>query len=65
MNSGAGHDAMVFGKLLPTAMIFIPSQKGISHNPMENTSTEDLEAGFRVLRRVAMLLSAHEYCLKG
>ena len=30
MNSGAGHDAMVFGKLLPTAMIFIPSQKRAS-----------------------------------
>ncbi len=38
MNSGAGHDSMVFGKVFPTAMIFVPSIGGISHNPAEATT---------------------------
>lgn len=54
MSSGAGHDAMVFAEYLPTAMIFVPSENGISHNPAEYTSPEDLEAGFRVLRNLIM-----------
>lgn len=33
MNSGAGHDAQVFGLYLDTVMLFIPSQDGISHSP--------------------------------
>ena len=60
MNSGAGHDAMVFGKKVPTAMIFVPSCKGISHNPLEYTSTEDLYAGFRVLCRTVVTLANPE-----
>lgn len=57
MNSGAGHDAMVFAKVLPTAMIFIPSCKGISHNPLEFTREEDLKAGFMVLRRMLSMMA--------
>ncbi|MDR1702004.1 MAG: Zn-dependent hydrolase, partial [Sporomusaceae bacterium] len=38
MNSGAGHDAMIMAELTPTGMIFIPCQKGISHNPEEYAS---------------------------
>ena len=36
MQSGAGHDAMNMVELGPTALIFIPSKDGISHNPMEH-----------------------------
>ena len=45
MNSGAGHDAQVFSATVPACMIFIPSQKGISHSPLEYTKPEDLGAG--------------------
>ncbi|WP_440109137.1 Zn-dependent hydrolase [Paenibacillus sp. QZ-Y1] len=49
MSSGAGHDSQIFQPVCPTAMIFVPSQKGISHNPLEYTAEEDLIRGFRVL----------------
>jgi len=45
MHSGAGHDAQIFGPRLPTGMIFVPSIGGISHNPAEDTKTEDLVQG--------------------
>lgn len=49
MYSGAGHDSCATNKVIPTAMIFVPSRNGISHNPEEHTEPEDLELGFRVL----------------
>lgn len=49
MPSGAGHDAMHIAKLCPTGMIFVPCERGISHNPAENATPEDLAAGARVL----------------
>lgn len=57
INSGAGHDAMVFAKAIPTAMIFIPSCRGISHNPLEFTKEEDLKAGFMVLRQMLSIMA--------
>ena len=33
ITSGAGQDAQMLARLCPTAMIFVPSVKGISHNP--------------------------------
>ncbi|GAA0376799.1 Zn-dependent hydrolase [Caldalkalibacillus horti] len=39
--SGAGHDAMILGKHVPTAMLFVRSKEGISHNPREWTSLND------------------------
>jgi len=47
--SGAGHDAMVLGRYVPAAMIFIPSAGGISHSPAEHSSPEEVELGMRVL----------------
>ena len=47
--SGAGHDAQMLARVCPTAMIFVPSANGISHNPSEYTSPEELEAGANVL----------------
>lgn len=52
LNSGAGHDAMLFADRIPTAMIFVPSRGGISHNPLEYTALEDLQAGAAVLCRM-------------
>lgn len=49
MPSGAGHDAMNMARLTPTGMIFIPCRQGISHNPDEYASPEDIAAGVDIL----------------
>ncbi|MEG0378643.1 MAG: M20/M25/M40 family metallo-hydrolase, partial [Eubacterium sp.] len=49
MHSGAGHDSQIFAPRVNTAMIFVPSIKGISHNPAEETATEDLKQGIEAL----------------
>lgn len=49
MTSGAGHDAQMLARICPTAMIFVPSVGGISHNPAEHTDPADLIAGANVL----------------
>ena len=54
MPSGAGHDAMHMATLCPTAMIFVPSHNGISHNPLEYTDWQDIEAGVKVLQQVVL-----------
>ena len=56
MTSGAGHDAQMMSKICPTAMIFVPSYKGISHNPAEFTEDEDLVKGTSVLLDVVTKL---------
>ena len=50
MHSGAGHDAQIFADYVPTGMIFVPSIKGISHNPEEHTETPDLVQGIEALK---------------
>ena len=47
--TGAGHDACNIAKFLPTTMIFVPCEGGISHNEIETAKPEDLEAGCNVL----------------
>ena len=47
--SGAGHDAQMFAPHCPTAMIFAPSYKGISHNINEYTSPEQVTNAANVL----------------
>ena len=47
--SGAGHDACNTALVVPTGMIFVPCEKGISHNEEENARPEDLAAGCDVL----------------
>jgi N-carbamoyl-L-amino-acid hydrolase len=49
MTSGAGQDAQMLARICPTAMIFVPSVDGISHNPKEFTPGSDLAAGANVL----------------
>lgn len=60
MPSGAGHDAQMFARVCPTAMIFVPSVDGISHNPAEYTSPEDLIAGSDILLHVMYRLAQKE-----
>lgn len=57
MNSGASHDAQMMARLCPTAMIFVPSQGGISHNPREHTEPAALKAGAQLLLRAALRLA--------
>jgi len=47
--SGAGHDAMVLGRIIPAGMLFVPSIGGRSHDVTENTADADIVAGCRVL----------------
>ena len=47
--SGAGHDAMSLGKIVPTAMIFVPSIGGASHVHEERTADRDLLLGVEAL----------------
>jgi N-carbamoyl-L-amino-acid hydrolase len=49
MPSGALHDATNVSRVLPSAMLFVPSIGGISHNPDEDTKRPDLEAGLLAL----------------
>ncbi len=54
MPSGAGHDAQMFAPNCPTAMIFVPSKDGISHNIREHTDKAHLQAGADVLLQVVL-----------
>lgn len=47
--SGAGHDAVYVARRCPTAMIFVPCERGISHNEIENADPSHLHAGTNVL----------------
>lgn len=48
--SGAGHDAMVFPPLCPTAMLFVRcGNNGISHHPDETMTAEDAEVATAAL----------------
>lgn len=52
MVSGAGHDAMHLARVAPTAMLFIPCERGISHHPAEFASPSDVANGARLLAAV-------------
>ncbi|WP_201834757.1 Zn-dependent hydrolase [Microvirga zambiensis] len=58
MTSGAGHDAQMIARIAPSAMIFVPSIGGISHNPREYTPEHDLVAGANILLDVVARLTA-------
>jgi beta-ureidopropionase / N-carbamoyl-L-amino-acid hydrolase len=58
--SGAGHDAQMFAPHCPTAMVFVPSVGGISHNVREFTAPEDLRAGAEVLLQAVLYLANGE-----
>ncbi len=54
MPSGAGHDAQMLARVCPTAMVFVPSVNGLSHNIAEYTNPADIEAGANVLLQVVL-----------
>lgn len=60
MPSGAGHDSQIFADFVPTAMLFVPSIGGISHNTNEETEIKDLVKGIEVLKDVLYELAYKE-----
>jgi len=58
MTSGAGQDAQMLARICPSAMIFVPSIGGISHNPLERTEPRHLQLGADVLLRTLLTLTA-------
>jgi N-carbamoyl-L-amino-acid hydrolase len=56
--SGAFHDANFIADLAPAGMIFVPCAQGISHNPAEYATPEDLAAGARVLAATLVALAS-------
>ncbi len=57
MPSGALHDATNVSRLMPVAMLFVPSINGISHDFAEDTAESDLIAGLRVLEHAVAELN--------
>ncbi|HEX5485581.1 MAG TPA: hydantoinase/carbamoylase family amidase, partial [Limnobacter sp.] len=57
LTSGAFHDAMYLADHCPTAMIFVPSVNGISHNAAEETDLKDLVLGAQALAYAVVALA--------
>jgi allantoate deiminase len=57
MVSGAGHDAMIMAAKVPSAMIFLRSPGGISHDPAESVDVSDvakaIDCGLHLLEQLA------------
>jgi allantoate deiminase len=57
MVSGAGHDAMILAERVPSAMVFLRTPGGISHDPAESVATDDvakaIECGLHLLDQLA------------
>ena len=49
LNSGAGHDALLISRKVPTAMLFVPSKNGRSHCPEEYSKPENLAKAVQVV----------------
>src|SRR5436190_7931344 len=64
LQSGAGHDAQALAAITPSAMIFVPSDGGVSHDPREHTSWEHCVNGANTLLRAALELS-RSYATRG
>jgi len=59
MPSGAGHDAMKLHSILPQAMLFVRGQNaGISHNPLESTTSDDMQLAVDAFTRLLMQLAS-------
>lgn len=47
--SGAGHDAVALAHRMPTAMLFVRCQDGLSHHPAEFATAEDIAVALNVM----------------
>jgi N-carbamoyl-L-amino-acid hydrolase len=58
MPSGAGHDAMKLHEVMPQAMLFVRGENsGISHNPLESTTSDDMQLCIDAFNHVLMQLA--------
>ncbi|WP_296490564.1 2-oxo-4-hydroxy-4-carboxy-5-ureidoimidazoline decarboxylase [Rhodoferax sp.] len=58
MPSGAGHDAMKLHEIMPQAMLFVRGQNaGISHNPLESTTSDDMQLAVEAFNHLLMQLA--------
>lgn len=55
--SGAGHDAVTMSTIADVAMLFVRCKGGVSHNPAESVTTDDVAVAIDVLSRFLELLS--------
>ena len=58
--SGAGYYAAQMAALTNVAMLFVRCKEGISHNPAESVTKEDLGAAIEVMSRFLALLAESE-----
>ncbi len=58
--SGAGHDAMIVGQHVPSAMIFVRSKDGISHNPAEWSDLSDCVQAVHILKDYIESCQSHQ-----
>ncbi len=54
--SGAGHDGVTLSELTNIAMLFVRCSGGISHNPAESVTVEDVDVALRVLEKFILIL---------
>ena len=58
MPSGAGHDAMKLHEIMPQAMLFVRGENsGISHNPLESTTNDDMQLCVQAFQNLLELLA--------
>ena len=57
--SGAGHDGVTLSELTGIAMLLVRCRAGISHNPAEFVTVEDVDVALNVLERFILLVSAN------
>ena len=61
MPSGAGHDAMKLHDILPQAMLFVRGENaGISHNPLESTTNNDMQLAVDAFTQVLHQLAEEQ-----
>jgi len=56
--SGAGHDAVVMAGLTDVAMLFVRCKDGVSHNPAESVTEDDVAVAIDVLSKFLELVAA-------
>ncbi|OPX43622.1 allantoate amidohydrolase [Ruminiclostridium hungatei] len=61
MFSGAGHDIQIISSIAPGAMIFVQSERGISHSPEEYTDAASIKIGMDILGE-AVYRTAYKTC---
>ena len=60
MPSGAGHDARNVAEICPSGMVFVPCERGLSHNERENATPEDIARGAQVVADTLLILDERQ-----